>query len=229
MADRPLVALEDDAGTKGILGWSSFVAALNSADPDGAPGALVPADLAGPSPDDAALAEAGTWANLHQGLRASLAPNGLDDLEPYQRWAGSSPGSASLCDTPRNTSAELLSSVSTNLRAISASGPAISSATKPTRRPQWYALWLLLFLNVTAGISIVSHASGMTQTRPPRWRRGWPPSLEAWCPEAWCLGGAAAAGPPGTRGGSCPMLQAEREVVPSADVPAAAPTALWRV
>jgi hypothetical protein len=86
MADRLLVALEDDAGRERILGWSSFVAALKPADADGAPGALVPADLVGRWPDDAAQAEAAMWANLHQGLQASLASNTLDDLEPYQRW-----------------------------------------------------------------------------------------------------------------------------------------------
>jgi hypothetical protein len=46
----------------------------------------VPADLAGPSLDDAARAEAATWGNLYQGLQASLTQNSLDDLEPYQRW-----------------------------------------------------------------------------------------------------------------------------------------------
>jgi hypothetical protein len=85
MADRLLVALEDDATTKGTDCWSDFVAALNPG-VGGSPDSLVPADLTDSSVDDAARAEAATWANLHQGLQASLAQDGLDDLEPYQRW-----------------------------------------------------------------------------------------------------------------------------------------------
>jgi hypothetical protein len=85
MADRLLVALQDDAAGLGIRQWSNFVDALNPADEAGKPGRLVPADLVGPS-DGAERNESATWANLHEALQACLAPNKLSDLEPYRRW-----------------------------------------------------------------------------------------------------------------------------------------------
>jgi hypothetical protein len=84
MADRLLVALEEDAGPKGMSSWSSFVAALDLVDAQGSTGALVPPDLVDPALDGAA--EVSAWVNLYQGLQGSLPENSLDDLEPYQRW-----------------------------------------------------------------------------------------------------------------------------------------------
>jgi len=86
VADRLLVALENDAGSNGISRWSDFVAALDPQGAHGSPGALVPTDFAATSPGSIARADAASWANLHQGLQASIVPDGLADLEPFQRW-----------------------------------------------------------------------------------------------------------------------------------------------
>jgi hypothetical protein len=86
VADRLLVALEHDVGNHRINYWPDFVAALNPQGTDASPGALVPTDFTSTSLGNIARADAASWANLHQGLQASIAPNGLADLEPYQRW-----------------------------------------------------------------------------------------------------------------------------------------------
>jgi hypothetical protein len=86
MADRLLVALENDAGGTGISRWPEFVAALDPKGADEPPGVLVPTGFAASSLGNIARADAAIWTNLHQALQASIAPNGLADLEPYQRW-----------------------------------------------------------------------------------------------------------------------------------------------
>jgi hypothetical protein len=86
MADRLLVALQEDAAGLDIDRWPDFVRELSPADLDRPAGRLVPADLAGPSLDAAAGSELATWKNLCRGLTASLTSNSLADLEPYQRW-----------------------------------------------------------------------------------------------------------------------------------------------
>ncbi len=86
MADRLLVALQEDATRIDIRRWPDFVRELCPADVDRPAGRLVPADLAGQSLDAAARNELATWKNLCEGLTVSLTSNGLADLEPYQRW-----------------------------------------------------------------------------------------------------------------------------------------------
>jgi hypothetical protein len=87
MADRLLVALQEDATRNDIHLWPDFVRALGPAGADRPHGQLVPADLAGPSVDAAARDELASWTNLYEGLTASLPSTDLIDLEPYQRWA----------------------------------------------------------------------------------------------------------------------------------------------
>jgi len=84
--DRLLVALQHDVAVKGISNWPGFIAALDPGGANGSSGPLVPADLTGDSLSAIAKADAASWANLHQALQASVAHNGLGDLEPYQRW-----------------------------------------------------------------------------------------------------------------------------------------------
>jgi hypothetical protein len=86
VADRLLVALEHDAGSKGINRWPDFVAALDPQGADASPGALVPTDFTATSLSNIARGDTADWANLHQGLQASIASNDLADLKPYQRW-----------------------------------------------------------------------------------------------------------------------------------------------
>jgi hypothetical protein len=82
LADRVLVALEDDTDRHQITDWNGFVHAL---DPDQRK--LAPDDIANPEDDDLlGQAEAAEWANMLRGLHESLPENQLDDLEPYQRW-----------------------------------------------------------------------------------------------------------------------------------------------
>ena len=91
MADRLLVALQQDATVHGITTWPGFVRELSPDHPDG-PGKLVPADLADQNPDaderSSAVArdELAAWTNLHAALAAALESNELRDLEPYRRW-----------------------------------------------------------------------------------------------------------------------------------------------
>jgi hypothetical protein len=86
LADRVLVALEQDADEQGVDSWSTFVEMLHLSD-DGDSGGLVPSDLARPSErSDIVKAEVAEWSNMHTGLQESLENNPLEKLEPYQRW-----------------------------------------------------------------------------------------------------------------------------------------------
>jgi hypothetical protein len=87
LADRLLVALQEDATSNDIHRWPDFVGALAPQSTDRPPGRLMPADLTGTPTNDATQNELTNWTNLHKGLAASLNGNGLTDLEPYQRWA----------------------------------------------------------------------------------------------------------------------------------------------
>ena len=85
IADRLLVALQDDASRHGIRQWPDFVAALNPATETGESGRrLVPADLIDQGVDGSY--ESAAWANMYEALQVCLAPNTLGNLEPYQRW-----------------------------------------------------------------------------------------------------------------------------------------------
>ncbi len=82
LADRLLVALEEDAATHQIADWEAF---LNELEP--AKGRLVPNDIANPKDDDLiAKAAAAEWENMYNGLRASLNGNKLRLLQPYKHW-----------------------------------------------------------------------------------------------------------------------------------------------
>ena len=87
IADRVLVALEEDSATKGIIRWSAFVLALDPGGGQRAPGSLEPPALLIQGTQDANRTEVATWTNLHGGLLAATTPSPLEDLEPYQRWA----------------------------------------------------------------------------------------------------------------------------------------------
>jgi hypothetical protein len=89
MADRVLVALEDDAAAQGIGTWSQFVAALNPGADGAVAGALVPPDIAQAPVDDAGAAQAAIWANMYTALDSVVrlgTSDALDDLAPFQRW-----------------------------------------------------------------------------------------------------------------------------------------------
>lgn len=85
MADRLLVALQDDASKHNLRQWPSFVAALQPAVAPNPPGLLMPTDLVNP-PAGEERGEPAVWANMYEALRACLAHNQLSELEPYQRW-----------------------------------------------------------------------------------------------------------------------------------------------
>jgi hypothetical protein len=86
LADRLLVALQEDATRIDIDRWADFVHELAPVGVDRSSGRLVPADLAGTSLDDTTRNELAAWTSLSEGLAASLTGNTLTDLEPYQRW-----------------------------------------------------------------------------------------------------------------------------------------------
>jgi hypothetical protein len=82
LADRVLVALEDDAEKLQISDWGNFLNTLELGK-----GKLVPSDIALPPDDDLlSLAAAAEWENMFNGLKASIPDNQLHDLEPYRRW-----------------------------------------------------------------------------------------------------------------------------------------------
>ena len=85
VADRLLLALEDNPASKGISSWPDFVAALNPRGPTG-PGPLVPADLAGQPSSAVTQAEAAEWASLYRALATTCQQNVLPDLTSYQAW-----------------------------------------------------------------------------------------------------------------------------------------------
>ncbi len=91
MADRLIVALQEDAAVHNIETWPSFVAEL-APHPATGPGKLVPKDLAkhilhpDEHPYGAAHDELATWTNLHAALAAAVESNQLRALEPYRRW-----------------------------------------------------------------------------------------------------------------------------------------------
>jgi hypothetical protein len=86
VADRMLVALEEDAPNHGITTWTAFVHALDPGQHGAPPGVLVSPDLINPTIDDAVRVEAASWVNMHQALDACLRAGGLDELEPFTRW-----------------------------------------------------------------------------------------------------------------------------------------------
>jgi hypothetical protein len=89
VADRLLVALEDNPTTMGITSWPDFVAALNPGGPGESAGPLVPAGLAGLAGQPlsaVAQAEAAEWASLYRALAATCQQNALADLKAYQAW-----------------------------------------------------------------------------------------------------------------------------------------------
>jgi KAP family P-loop domain len=82
LADRVLVALEDDTEKYQIGDWETF---LNELEPG--KGKLVPTDIISPKDEDLiSLAAAAEWENMFNGLKASLPDNQLHHLEPYTRW-----------------------------------------------------------------------------------------------------------------------------------------------
>ena len=85
MLDRLLVALEEDAGPRGISRWSDFVAALDPSNARVGP-QLAPEDLVGESANSPVDEEGTRWAALHEALLACGHEPEDDDLEPYQRW-----------------------------------------------------------------------------------------------------------------------------------------------
>ncbi|HWD78053.1 MAG TPA: P-loop NTPase fold protein [Kribbella sp.] len=84
MADRVLVALQDDARTHAVHTWPAFVAALAPATASSSAGSLVPKDL--DLLNDPERTDSAVWANLHRALTACLPAIQLAELEPYQRW-----------------------------------------------------------------------------------------------------------------------------------------------
>jgi hypothetical protein len=102
MADRLLVALEDDAATRGADCWSDFVAALDPAGVGGSPGALVPADLVDPSLDDAMQARPPRGRTCTKGYKPASGKTASTTLSHTSGGAASSLGSASPCDVRPN-------------------------------------------------------------------------------------------------------------------------------
>ena len=83
LADRVLVALEEDAGLeKPTTTWNDFVAALQPSSGGAATGAYFPKDLRAADANDN-LAQ---WTNMTQGISDSTWHNTLTELEPYRRW-----------------------------------------------------------------------------------------------------------------------------------------------
>ena len=88
LADRVLVALEEDAGLeKPTTTWNDFVAALQPSSGGAATGAYFPKDLRAADPNDnLAQYELAQWTNMTQGISDSTWHNTLTELEPYRRW-----------------------------------------------------------------------------------------------------------------------------------------------
>ncbi len=83
LADRVLVALEEDAGLeKPTTTWNDFAAALQPSSGGAATGAYFPKDLRAADANDN-LAQ---WTNMTQGISDSTWHNTLTELEPYRRW-----------------------------------------------------------------------------------------------------------------------------------------------
>lgn len=91
LADRVLVALEDDAQKLQIGKWADFLDGLEPGK-----GKLLPADIFSEKQEDGLVypkqddllsqTAAAEWENMFLGLMGSLALNRLEGLEPYQRW-----------------------------------------------------------------------------------------------------------------------------------------------
>jgi hypothetical protein len=86
MADRLLVALQNDAPTNNIRLWSEFISELRPPGRGQPAGRLVPPDLTDTPIDDANRGKLIAWTNLYDALTARPTANGLDNIEPYQRW-----------------------------------------------------------------------------------------------------------------------------------------------
>ncbi len=88
LADRVLVALEEDAGLeKPTTTWNDFVAALQPSSGGAATGAYFPKDLRAADPNDnLAQYELAQWTNMTHGISDSTWHNTRTELEPYRRW-----------------------------------------------------------------------------------------------------------------------------------------------
>lgn len=82
LADRVLVALEDETEQQHISNWEDFLTELELGNAN-----LAQSDIAPPPEKDLlSLADEAKWENMFTGLKASLSDNQLYDLEPYRRW-----------------------------------------------------------------------------------------------------------------------------------------------